>query len=153
MTYGIYFDGRASAEMLRQALHTAYGVPLDLVYAGRYERLNDHPGPDPVVLITPSGGEFAHELSAGDKLQELTTATELELARSLCRIARTRALLDDGGPAPDYWILVAADGSYGLVQTDPDSDDLAILYALEPISGEPDLPVVPSGPDVVNFFP
>jgi hypothetical protein len=115
----------------------------ELVYIGPYEELNQHPGPDPVALITPADGDFGHELSAGDRLKELTKASELELAQAICRIARTRALLDDGGPAPDYWFLVAADGSYGRVQTDPDSDELTILYALEPITGEPDLPVVP----------
>jgi hypothetical protein len=124
-------------------LHTVYGVSLDLVYAGPYEQLNDHAGPDPVALITPADGQFAHEFSAGEGLHELTKAAELELAQAICRVAGTRALLDDGTAAPDYWFLVAADGSYGRVQTDPDSDNLTILYALEPISGEPDLPVVP----------
>jgi hypothetical protein len=143
MSYGIYFDTRTSAEALRQALHAVYSVPLELVYVGPYEELNAYPGPDPVALITPAGGEFGHELSAGDKLQELTKATELELAQAICRVARSRALLDDGSPAPDYWYLVTSDGSYGRVQTDPDSDELTILYALEPISGAPDLPVVP----------
>ncbi|MGK5680618.1 hypothetical protein [Actinoplanes sp. URMC 104] len=143
MTYGIYFDSRTPAEALRQALNTVYGVPLELVYAGPYEGLKDHPGPDPVALITPAGGQFGHEFSAGDKLHQLTKASELELARALCRAARSRALLDDGSPSPDYWFLVAADGSYGRIQADPDSDELAVLYALEPITGEPDLPVVP----------
>ncbi len=143
MTYGIYFDSSTPAEPLRQALHTVYGVPLDSVYAGTYEALNDHPGPDPIALITPAAGPFGHELTGGDRLQELTKATELELAQTICRAAHTRALLDDGSPAPDYWRLVTADGSHGRVQTDPDSDELTILYALEPISGEPGLPVVP----------
>jgi hypothetical protein len=143
MTYGIYFDSTTSAEALRQALHGVYNVPLELVYTRPYEELNDHPGPGPVALITPADGQFGCELSAGDKLHELTKASELELARAICRVARTRALLDDGSPAPDYWFLVAADGSYGRVQTDPDSEDLTVLYALQPIAGEPDLPVVP----------
>ena len=143
MTYGIYFDSGAPAEALRQALHTVYNVPPELVYAGSHDGLNDYSGPNPLALITPAGGQFGHEFSAGDKLQELTKATELELAQALCRVARTRALLDDGSPAPDYWYLVTADGSYGRVQTDPDNDDLTILYALEPISGAPDLPIVP----------
>jgi hypothetical protein len=143
MTYGIYFDRRTAAEALRQALHAVYNVPLELVYVGPYEELNDDPGPDPIALITPAEGQFAHELSAGEKLQELTRASELELAQAICRVPRTRALLDDGSPAPDYWFLVTADGSFGRVQTDPDSEDLAVLYALEPIAGEPDLPVVP----------
>ena len=143
MTYGIYFDSDTPAETLRQALHTVYNVPLELIYVGAHEGLNAHPGPDPLALITPARGPFGHELSAGDKLHELTKATELEIAQAICRVARTRALLDEGSPAPDYWYLVATDGSYGRVQTDPDNEDLTILYALEPISGEPDLPVVP----------
>jgi hypothetical protein len=143
MNYGIYFDSATSAEALRQALHTLYNVSPALVYVGPYDGLNDHPGPDPVALITPAGGQFSHELSAGDGLAELTGATELELAQAVCRIAGCRALLDDGSPAPDYWFLVTADGSYGRVQTDPDSDALTIRYALEPIPGEPDLPVMP----------
>src|SRR4051794_10969642 len=143
MTYGIYFDRRTPAEVLRQALHAVYGVPLELIYAGPYQGLNDYPGPDPAVLITPTEGQFGHELSAGEKLQTLTKASELELAQAICRVAGTRALLDDGSPAPDYWLLVAADGSHGRVQTDPDSDELTILYALEPIAGEPALRVVP----------
>jgi hypothetical protein len=110
---------------------------------GPYEELNGRPGPDPVALIIPAEGQFGHEFSAGDKLRELAKASELELARAICRVGRTRALLDDGSPVPDYWFLVAEDGSYGRVQTDPDSDELAVLYALEPITGEPDLPVVP----------
>jgi hypothetical protein len=143
VTYGIRFDGRTSAEDLRQALHGVYNVPLELIYAGPYEELNAYPGPDPVALITPAGGPFGHELSGGDRLREMTKASELELAQAICRVARTRALVDEGGHAPDYWFLVAADGSYGRVFTDPESDELTVLYAMEPISGEPDLPVVP----------
>ncbi|MEV4345304.1 hypothetical protein AB0J83_12580 [Actinoplanes sp. NPDC049596] len=143
MTYGIYFDRRTSAEALRQALHAVYNVPLELIYAGPYEELNDYTGPDPVALITPVGGPFGHELSAGDKLEELTKASELELAQAICRVARSRALVDDGSVAPDYWFLVAADGSYGRVLTEPDNDELTVVHALEPIAGEPDLPVIP----------
>jgi hypothetical protein len=146
MSYGIYFDSDTPAEALRQALHAVYDIAPALVYVGPHEGLNDHPGPDPVVLITPAGGQFGHELSAGDRLAEMTGATELELAQAVCRVTPSRALLDDGSPAPDQWLLVTGDGSYGRVQTDPDSDGLTILYALEPITGQPDLPVV-SPPD------
>jgi hypothetical protein len=143
MRYGIYFDRGTPVEALRQALQTVYDIPPSLVYVGSYDRLNEHPGPDPVALITPVSGQFGHELSGGDRLAELTQAAELELAQTLCRIAGSRALVDDGTPAPDYWFLVASDGSYGRVHTDPDSDGLTILYALEFIPGQPDLPVVP----------
>jgi hypothetical protein len=143
MTYGIYFDSNAPAEALRQALHTVYDIAPELIYIGPYEQLNSHSGPAPIALVTPADGPFGHELEAGDELTEITRATPLELAQTICRIARTRALLDDGSPAPDYWFLVAADGSFGRVMTDPDNDVLTILYALEPIAGEPALKVVP----------
>jgi hypothetical protein len=143
MKYGIYFDSGTPAEALRQALHTVYDIAPSLVYIGAYEGLNHHPGPDPVALITPAGGQFGHELSGAERLAELTHATELELARALCKAAGSRALVDDDTAAPDYWFLVASDGTYGRVQTDPDSDELTVLYALEPIPGQPDLPVVP----------
>jgi hypothetical protein len=143
MTYGIYFDSATSAESLREALHAVFGIAPSLVYVGPYERLSDHPGPDPVALIVPAEGQFGHELSAGDRLAELTGENELELARSVCRVARCRALVDDGSPAPDYWFLVAADGSYGRVETDPDADGLTVRHALEPIPGAPDIAVQP----------
>ena len=109
MTYGIYFDSRTPAEALRQALHTVYNVPLDLVYAGPHEGLNDYPGPDPVALITPTGGQFAHEFSAGDQLQTLTRATELELAQAICRVARTEFVgeLPTGRGDQDYRVRTA----------------------------------------------
>ena len=143
MSYGIYFDRTTPAEALRQAMHTRYDIAPELVYIGPYEQLNAHPGPDPIVLLTPVDGPFGHELSAGQRLRELTRATPLELARAICRTAYSRALVDEGSPAPDYWFLVAPDGSFGRVMTDPDHEDLTILYALEPITGEPALTVVP----------
>ncbi|WP_305787353.1 hypothetical protein [Symbioplanes lichenis] len=143
MTYGIYFASETPGESLRQALHDLYEVPPSLVYVGPYEALNDHPGPDPIALITPREGPFGQELSGSGQLGQLVKVSPLELARALCRAARTRALMDEGGPAPDYWFLVTADGSYGRVMTDPDSDDLTILHAMEPIAGAPELAVVP----------
>jgi hypothetical protein len=143
MSYGIYFDSATPPEELRQALHAVYGIPPEQVYVGPYEDLKNHPGPKPVAIITPTGGDFGNELGGGERLAELTGVAELELARALARVVGTRALVDDGGPAPDYWFLVARDGSYGRVMTDPDSDWLTIMYALEPVPGEPDLAVVP----------
>jgi hypothetical protein len=143
MSYGIYFDSRTPPEALRQALQTAYEIPEELVYVGPHEELKDGPDPAPVAIIIPAGGDFGQELSGGERLAELTGATELDLARTLARTAGSRALVDDGGPAPDYWFLVTRDGTYGRVMTDPDNESLTILYALEPIPGEPDLAVVP----------
>ena len=136
MQYVIYLDGGTPAEALRQALRSVYGVPPSAVHLGR-------PGPDPIAVIAPAGGQFSHELRAGDRLADLTRATQLELAQALCRATGTRALVDDGTPEPGSWILVAADGSRGRVRTDPAADGLTVLYAVEPIAGAADLPVGP----------
>ena len=141
MTYGIYFDSATPPEALRQALQTIYGISPEKVYVGPHDDLKSHPGPKPVATITSVGGAFGYELSGGDELAELTHATELDLARALARATGSRALADDGGPAPDYWFLVASDGSYGRVFTDPDAEELTVLYAFETIAGA--LPVVP----------
>lgn len=146
MNYGIYFDSSTSVDALRETLRARYGVTPDLVYAGPIDRLNAYPGPDPLVLITPTDGEFGQELSAGDRFHDVTRAGELDLAVVLCKAAGTRALVDDGTLAPDYWILVTRDGSYGRVLTDSDGAGLTVVHACEPITGEPQLPVV-SPPD------
>jgi hypothetical protein len=144
MKRAVYFDSDTPAEALRRALHSVYGIPPARVYVGPFEGLRDYSGPDLVATITPAGGQFGHELSAGEGLADLVhAASELELAQALCRAAGTRALVDDGTRAPDYWILVARDGSHGRVHGDPDSDGLDVLYAFEPIAGEPDLPIEP----------
>src|SRR5205085_9519777 len=76
--YVIYLDGGTPAEALRQALHSVYGVPPSAVHLGRS-------GPDPIAVIAPAGGQFSHELRAGDRLADLTRATQLEIAQALCR--------------------------------------------------------------------
>jgi hypothetical protein len=78
MSYGIYFDSNPPPEALRQALHAVYGVPPELVYIGPYDGLKDQPGPDPVAVIIPTGGDFGNELGGGERLAEMTGATELE---------------------------------------------------------------------------
>jgi hypothetical protein len=134
--YGIYLHGDTPVEALRQALHSVYGVPPSAVHLGR-------PDPDPIAVIAPAGGQFSHELRAGDRLADLTRATQLELARAICLATGSRALVDDGTLEPASWILVTADGSRGRVRTDPAADGLIVLYAVEPIAGAPDLPVGP----------
>ncbi|MFG2050859.1 hypothetical protein ACGFIW_25925 [Micromonospora sp. NPDC048935] len=69
----------------------------------------------------------------------------MELAVTLARAFRVRAVVDDGSLHPDRWRLVRTDGSSGLVLTDEDAaadGSLRIVHALEPIGGEPDLTVV-----------
>jgi hypothetical protein len=96
------------------------------------------------ATVVPTGS-FGWEFSAGAELAAVTGETELGFGRNLCRAVNTRAPVNDATVYPDYWFLISADGSYGRVMTDPaaDGDELRIMHALEPITGEPDLPVVP----------
>lgn len=148
MSYNIYFENDVPSELLRSALHEQFGMQPTKVYIGRLEDLAASGGPRPAVLITPpeQGEEFGWVLSGGDELAASTGMSELELARNLARATNTRAIVDDGTRYPNYWFLIARDGSYGRVLTNADADDdghLRIVHAMEPISGEPDLPVVP----------
>ncbi|MCZ7429517.1 hypothetical protein O7607_27535 [Micromonospora sp. WMMA1949] len=99
------------------------------------------------MLTPPDGDEgFGWILTGDTELAAATGLREHDLAVALARAVGVRALVDDGGIHPDRWVLVSADGSSGRVLTDPDAaadGDLRIVHALEPISGEPQLAVVP----------
>ncbi|KAB1908455.1 hypothetical protein F8279_07235 [Micromonospora sp. AMSO1212t] len=117
------------------------------MYVGRIEdRAVDDPRP--VAMLTPPDGDegFGWILTGDAELADATGLREHDLAVTLARAFGVRALVDDGGIHPDRWVLVSADGSSGRVLTDSDAaadGDLRIVHALEPVSGEPQLAVVP----------
>ena len=123
-------------------MHAVYRIGPALLYVGPADDVRTHDGPDPIVIITPpaAGSAFGCKFSAGDTFAAIAAASELDAARELCQAANTRALVDDGSAAPDYWFLVTRDGSSGRVFTDPEADGLFVVHAFEPIPGEPDLP-------------
>jgi hypothetical protein len=144
---GIYFESTTSPEALRDALVRLYHLDAARVYVMPPEGLAGYTGPDLMVLIhPPEGPGFGLELDGGKEFAMAANADEIEIARRLSTALHTRALVDDGSDYPDYWYLVARDGSYGRVCTDPDAADngvLKVAYAFEPIAGEPDLEVNP----------
>ncbi|TNH26942.1 hypothetical protein FHG89_19720 [Micromonospora orduensis] len=99
------------------------------------------------MLNPPDEDEGFGWVLAGDAaLADATGQGERELAVALARTFGVRALVDDGGSYPDRWVLVSTDGSSGRVLTDEDAASdghLRVVHALEPISGEPQLAVVP----------
>ena len=147
MRYQIHFEQELPAEALRRLLHEDYGISPDTVYVGRIEaRAVDDPRP--IAMLNPpgEGEEFGWILSGDNELADATGQGERELAATLARNFGVRALVDDGGIYPDRWVLVSTDGSSGRVLTDEDAaadGDLRVVHALEPISGEPQLSVVP----------
>ncbi|MFJ8204256.1 hypothetical protein [Micromonospora chalcea] len=147
MRYRIHFDADLPADVLRRFLLTEYGIAPEAVYVGRVEdRAVDDPRPV-AMLIPPDGGEGFGWILTGDAgLAAATGLREHDLAVSLARAVGVRALVDDGSIHPDRWLLVSTDGSSGRVLTDEDAaadGDLRIVHALKPISGEPQLAVVP----------
>lgn len=142
---GIYFESTTSPEALRSALVRLYGLNPEQVHVMPPEGLAGYNGPDLLVLIHPAeGAGFGVELDGGEELLKIAGGDEIDIARRVCTALGCRALVDDGSDYPDYWILVTRDGSYGRVCTDPDAADngvLQIVYAFEPIAGEPDLEV------------
>nr|WP_228532702.1 hypothetical protein [Micromonospora sp. ANENR4] len=99
------------------------------------------------MLNPPDQDEgFGWILTGDTELADATGLREHDFAVTLARAFGVRALVDDGGIHPDRWVLVSADGSSGRVLTDCDAaadGDLRIVHALEPVSGEPQLAVVP----------
>ncbi|MEV4656933.1 hypothetical protein [Micromonospora sp. NPDC049301] len=147
MLYQIHFEEELSADALRRHLQQDYGIAPDAVYVGRVEdRAADDPRP--VAMFTPPDEDegFGWILTGDTELADATGRNERDLAVSLARTFGVRALVDDGSIYPDRWLLVSADGSSGRVMTDEDAaadGDLRVVHALEPISGEPQLAVVP----------
>ncbi|MET8044900.1 hypothetical protein ABZU25_29055 [Micromonospora sp. NPDC005215] len=147
MRYQIHFERELPAEALRRFLREVYGIAPDAVYVGRIaDRAVDDPRP--VVMLNPpdEDEEFGWILTGDNELADATGQDERELAENLARTFGVRAFVDDGGIYPDRWVLVSADGSSGRVLTDEDAaadGHLRVVHALEPISGEPHLAVVP----------
>ncbi|MEV0216457.1 hypothetical protein [Micromonospora sp. NPDC050695] len=147
MRYQIHFEKELPAEALRRFLSEDYGISPDAVYVGRIEdRAIDDPRP--VAMLNPpyEDGEFGWILTGDTELADATNQGERELAATLARTFGVRSLVDDGGIYPDRWLLVSTDGSSGRVLTDEDAaadGDLRVVHAFEPISGEPQLTVVP----------
>ncbi|MCO1617932.1 hypothetical protein ACGFKZ_08280 [Micromonospora tulbaghiae] len=147
MRYRIHFDAELPADALRAFLLLQYGVAPEAVYVGRIEdRAVDDPRP--VAMLNPPDQDkgFGWILTGDTELADATGLREHDFAVTLTRAFGVRALVDDGGIHPDRWVLVSADGSSGRVLTDCDAaadGDLRIVHALEPISGEPQLVVVP----------
>jgi ADP-ribose pyrophosphatase YjhB (NUDIX family) len=146
-SYGIYFESDAPLQLLADVLRAEHGA--EHMAVGDLDQLPVG-GPKPAAWLNPSAstGPFGCELSGGDELYQLAGQSELALATELCRRVGTRALVSDESPSGSSWFLVARDGSYGRVRIhDEDDDPLAgqVRYALEPIAGEPDLPVVAAG--------
>lgn len=154
MVYRIQFEKEIPAAALLRFLQDSYGIAPGEIYVGRVvDRSVDDPRP--VAMFTPPDHdeEFGWVLVGGTELADATGQHELELAVTLARAFQVRVVVDDGSIFPDRWRLISTDGSSGLVRTDEDAaveGNLRIMHALEPISGEPDLTVVPPPDGVRN---
>ncbi|MCA2229310.1 hypothetical protein [Nonomuraea aurantiaca] len=99
----------------------------------------------PSVLITadPASGGETVTFDAGREFADLTGgASELAVAKALCRRLDTNAMLGTHGLTPDEWMLVTAAGGHGIVMVDDDASvegRWEILFAYEPIKGAPGL--------------
>ncbi|MFG3555931.1 hypothetical protein ACGGAQ_16275 [Micromonospora sp. NPDC047557] len=148
MIYQIQFEREIPPAALRTFLKESYGIAPEAVYVGRIaDRSPDDPRP--VAMFTPPDDDeqFGWTLIGDTELADVTGQGELDLAIALARAFRVRAVVDDGSVYPDRWLLVSTDGSSGRVLTDEDAAAvgyLRIVHALEPISGEPQIPVVPA---------
>ncbi|MET7832568.1 hypothetical protein [Micromonospora sediminicola] len=147
MDYQINFESELPGEALRRLFAQDFGIRPESVYVGRVEDRGAE-DPWPVVMLSPPDEceGFGWVLTGGTELADATGMSERDLAVTLARTFGVRALVDDGSRDPSRLLLVSADGSSGRVTIDEDAaadGDLRVLHALEPISGEPQLAVVP----------
>ncbi|RQX00054.1 hypothetical protein DLJ59_22780 [Micromonospora inaquosa] len=147
MRYQIHFEQEVPAGALCRFLTEGYGISPDAVYVGRVEdRAVDDPRPVAMLSAPLEDEEFGWILTGDTDLADAIGQGERELAVTLARTFGVRALVDDGSIYPSRWLLVGTDGSSGRVLIDEDAaadGHLRVVHALEPISGEPHLAVVP----------
>lgn len=132
MRYEIHFDGDIQGEALRRLLRDRFGIDPAAVFVGDLAQRPVTVRP-PVAVLTASetGGEFPMALLGDQELAERSGLAELDLARALCQGLGVRALVDDGTPHPDRWVLINRDGSLQTVIVDEDAADdgeLRIAY-------------------------
>jgi hypothetical protein len=145
--YEIRFDAPVPADALQRILAEDFTIPPARVYVGA---LDDRPidGEPPVAIAAPPEGQqrFGWVLTGDTDLATATGMTERDLACHLSRRLGLRSLIDDGTADPDRWLLATPEGGCGTVIVDEDAavdGDLAITHAVEPITGAPELSVVP----------
>ncbi|MEU7851436.1 hypothetical protein AB0B69_28950 [Micromonospora parva] len=147
MRYQIHFEQELPAGALCRFLNESYGVSPDALYVGRVEgRAVDDSRPAAMLNPPLHDEEFGWILTGDTDLADATGQGERELAITLARAFGVRALVDDGSIYPSRWLLVSTDGSSGRVTIDEDAaadGHLRVAHALELISAEPHLAVVP----------
>ncbi|WP_123665609.1 hypothetical protein [Actinocorallia herbida] len=139
---------------VRAAVVEGFGLPVDEIgilvdgepAAGMPE--------SPMVLVTadPGSGVQGVTFNAGRVFVARTGgATELSVAKTLCRALGTGAMLGPHGLTPNQWVLVTAEGGHGVVMVDGEASDEGrweIRFAYEAVEGAPHLP---SGPPDLSF--
>lgn len=157
--YNFHFIDSVDMTAIARNVTELFGVPRSTILVrtwkdGRFETIGSEVDGRPMVLIEhnpPIDGNYV-SFSAGEEFGALIGGLpEVQVASRLCRSVRARAILAAKGVLSDaLWVLVAPDGSSGLVVVDTgDLDDgiFTITGAVQRIPGAPEIPVVdpPSG--------
>lgn len=120
MDYEIHFDSRTAPESIANALVQRYGIPSERILTADQVAFSSGRWPMALIIPAPAGDEhFACVLEAGDELADaIGHISERELTTVLCRAIGTRAIILDGRPGYDTWLLVGPDGTHHSVTVD-----------------------------------
>jgi L-ascorbate metabolism protein UlaG (beta-lactamase superfamily) len=148
--YTIVFIEPVELNALAQAVSEAFAVPRDQIEVWNGRNFTA-PVTEPAIaqIAVGSGpGAFA-EFVAFDAFAEHTGSPDhLSVAVELATRMKKRVVFGPESAEEFRWTLVAADGTHGNVVVDSEQLDdgaIAILGAVEPIEGAPDLPLIDSG--------
>ena len=157
--YNFHFIDSVDMTAIASSVTELFGVPRSSILVRAWEvdkfvTIGQEVVGVPTVLIEhnpPIDGDYI-SFSGGEEFTVLTgNLSELLVASQVCRLVRSRAILPAKGVVSDaLWVLVAPDGSSGLVVVDLDDLDegvFTITGAVQRIPGAPEIPVVdpPSG--------
>ncbi|MCC3762902.1 hypothetical protein K3N28_07430 [Glycomyces sp. TRM65418] len=148
--YTIVFIEPVNLSFLVEAVSAAFSVPPEQIEIWNGRNFTA-PVAEPVIAQVAVGsgpGAFA-EFVGFDAFAEHTGEPEvLAVAVELATRLKRRVVFGPESAEEFRWTLVAADGSHGRVVVDSEQLDdgvLAVIGAVEPIAGAPDLPLIEPG--------
>jgi hypothetical protein len=149
-SYTVVFVEPVRIAFVAEVAADAFG--LDRALIELWDPAAGHDGAEPgpflaQVAVGSVPGVYAEFVAFDEFADHAGAPALLDVARELAVRVGRRAIIGPESVEDYRWTLVAGDGTHGAVILDGDRFDegaIAIMGALEPIPGAPDVPVFPA---------